>query len=290
MKQYIALLFIIFLPLFLIAQVDKTEDFYFSSIEEEIIALNKKAVETGEDNPAEKLRFASKAYELSIAEDLFENQVTALLSMGEAYFYLLEIDKSLEYLNESYELSRNLFFRDGHWNSAYQLGLLYSFLDDSQKAISFFLEADQLVNEENDIRHICVNRELIDLYKDSELYGDAISLASETLVMAEVLEDEQSILEITLQSGEIHLLAGEIRKANNLFKEITSRTSAVGDFQYLRASAMSNMGKCYALLGDYHLALSSGQRALLLSVKNDSGPGRIEAYNSLSFIYEYITK
>jgi len=270
----------------LFSQVDKTEDFYFSSIEEEAVLLNKKARETGNDKPLVKLQLAQEAYALSVDENLLENQVDALATMGSAYFHLLDIDKSLELQNQSYELARNINYTEGQWFSAYSLGTLQVYLEDPEKAEIFFAEADKLIVAENDIKHIIVLKEFVKLYKQQGLFEKASATAEEALLMAESLKEEKYTLELSLLYGEIQFHAGNIRNANNLFRNIIAMTSALGDYQDIRASALSLMGKCYALLGDYHMALANGQDALLLSVKNDSDQGRLDAYDSLSFIYQ----
>jgi diguanylate cyclase (GGDEF)-like protein len=286
MKRYAILIILFLYPLVLFSQVDGTEDFYFSSLEEEAVLLNLQARETGNDQPSVKLQLAQEAYSLAIAEQLYETQVDALATMGTAYFYLLEIDKSLEALKRSYELANRINYSEGHWYSAYILGTIHAYLEDPEIAEAYFSEADQLVIPENDIKHISVFKELVKIYISQKFYEKAATISTEALLMSEILDEEGFILELTLLSGEIQFLAGNIRRANNLLRDIITKTSALGEYQEIRASALSLMGKCYALLGDYHMALANGQDALLLSVKNDSDQGRLEAYDSLSYIYQ----
>ncbi|MBI9100292.1 MAG: diguanylate cyclase [Spirochaetaceae bacterium] len=284
----LTILILFSLPLFIFSQENRKDDFYFSSIEEEIVALNNKARKTDEDHPSDKLQLAREAYELSVAEDLYTNQADALATMGTAYLNLLEIDKSLESLTKSYELSKRIDYSEGLWYSAFYLGILHNFLEDFEKAEAFYKEADLLISSENDMRHIQVYRELAKLYKNQKLYKKAVSMISDALYISETLNDIQSTLELNLLSGEIHFNSGNIRIASSYLNNIINQTSAVGDYQNIRASAMSLMGKCYALLGNFPMALAYGQDALLLSVKNSFGSGRLDAYDSLSFIYQYM--
>ncbi len=62
--------------------------------------------------------------------------------------------------------------------------------------------------------------------------------------------------------------------------------SSPGDNQEYLSLAMSFLGKCYAIMGEFDLALVNGQQALLISAKINSIEGRIRAYDSLAFIYE----
>lgn len=284
MKRYIVIF--LFFPLTLFSQAKGTDDFYFSSVEEEVHILNKRARDTGAENPSLMLQLAQDAYTLSKNEELYESQVDALVIMGTAYFHLLEIDKSIDVINSSNELARSINYIDGLWFSTFTLGTVYTYLEDVVKAESYYREADALIVNKNDIKHIAVLKEIVKLYIQQNLYEQAVSVSEEALLMAETLEEERSIVELTLLSGEIEFKAGKIREANSFFRDIITMTSALGDFQEERGTALSFLGKCYALLGDYHLALANGQDALLISVKNNSDRGRLGAYDSLSFIYQ----
>lgn len=285
MKYSLLILILVFISHSLFSQKDETEDFYFSTVEEEISLLIEKARDLGTSDPAEQLILATEAYNLAIDEDSLFNMINALGTQGLAYFQLQEYDKCLQVLMESYELSRKIDYKEGQWYSLYHLGILHRSLDDTEKAIGYFEEADTMFIEKNDIKHISVYRELAKLYKQQEMYERAITLATSASEIALSLNDLESVLSLSLLMGEIHYIAGDIRRANNLFKSIVSKTSAFGQYQNLRATAMSYIGKCYALLGDYHLALANGQDSLLLSAKNDSVAGRVDAYDSLAFIY-----
>lgn len=288
MKRYIPVFLFCFFTSLLFSQSDKSEDFFFSSLEEEVLSLLEGARELGDENPAEKLRLAMDAYDISVTENLLHLQVDSQTLMGNAYFQLQEIEKSLQILNQSFLLAEGIKYIEGLWQASYLLGLLHNFLGDSEKSISYFENADQLILEENDLKHIYVFRELAIVYQDERMYEQAVSKAEKSLSIAEILEDENSIIELTHLLGEIEFQAGNIRKANNLFHDIIARTSVTGEDQLIRASAHSFLGKCYALLGEYNMALANAQDALLLSVKNDEDEGRLDAYNSLAFTYQHM--
>jgi diguanylate cyclase (GGDEF)-like protein len=270
----------------LFSQVDKTDDFYFSTIDEEIIALIDKANQIGESDPSEMLRLSLDAYSMAVAEDSFENQVKALAAIGIAYFDLQEIEKSFQALDDSNQLAKRINYIEGQWYSAYHLGILNNFIDDLEKSILYFEEAESLIPDFNDPKHIPVYRELADLYDRQNQFEKAVDFSEKALKIAIFQGDLESVLSIYLLSGEIHFRAGNIRTANNQFGAIVNQTTSFGDFQNIRALAMSQMGKCYALLGDFHLALANGQNSLLLSAKNDFLEGRVKAYDSLAFIYQ----
>ncbi len=288
MKRYIPVLFFCFFTSHLFSQADRSEDFYFSSMEEEVLSLLEEARELGDENPAEKLQLAMDAYEISVTESFLQLQVDSQTLMGIAYFQLQEIEKSLQSLNQSLLMAEGINYIDGSWQSFYMLGLVHNFLGDSEKSISFFENADQLILDENDLKHIYVLRELAIVYQYERMFELAISRAENALLMAGNLEDENSIIELSHLLGEIEFQAGNIRTANNLFSDIIARTSVTGEHQLIRASAHSFMGKCYALLGDYHMALANAQDALLLSVKNGEDEGRLDAYDSLAFTYQHM--
>jgi diguanylate cyclase (GGDEF)-like protein len=286
MKNILLVPVIFFLSFFLFSQEDQTGDFFFTSMDEEISLLIEKARKTGESDPASMLFSATEAYELSISEGSVTGQINALATMGKAYFYLQEYDKSIQALTESYNTSAQVEYTEGLWYSSFNLGIIYRYIEDTEKAVRYMEEADALVVQENDSRHISIYTELAALYKEQKMYEKALLISSKASTIALNLDDTQSVLSLSLQQGDIYYLAGDIRKASNLFEFIILKTSSFGEFQNLRASAMSQIGKCYALLGDYHLALANGQDALLLAAKNDSVTGRIEAYEALSFIYQ----
>jgi len=284
--KYKLLIILLLIPLSPIsAQVDKTDDFYFTDIEDEISQLIEKARNLGKSDPARQLKLAIEAYNLALDEDSFENQADALATIGKAYFHLQEIDKSFQSLTECSQLSKRINYIDGQWYSGYLLGILNLFLEDLEKAIFYFEGADALLTDENDPGHIPLYRELAGIYKQMNLYEKAVSYSDNALSIASAHEDKESIFLMTLLSGDVHFEAGDIRKAFNLYKSIANETASFGDFQNIRTLALSQKGKCHALLGDFHLALAAGQDALLLSAKNDFLEGRVNAYESLAFIY-----
>ena len=270
----------------LFSQVDKSEDFYFSTVEEEISNLNDRARSLDDSNPTEQLQLASDAYSLSLTEELYENQAKALTTMGIAYFHLQEYEQSFEALSKSNLLSQQINYTDGLWDSSYYLGLLHKYLEDYDQAVFYFDNAGTFIPEENDKRNIIIYSELASIYKSENLYEKAIEKANQALILSNNLEEIKSFIENSLLMGEIHFLAGDTRKAIIFFNLILSETTIIGEHENYRASAMSYLGKCYALIGEYNLALTNGQESLLVSVKNNSTVGRMNAYDSLSYIYE----
>lgn len=288
MKRNISVLLICLITPFLFSQIDNSEDFYFSSMEEEVLSLLEKAGKLEDDSAAAKLQLSQEAYEISMSEGFLNLQVDSLTVMGTAFFQLQEIDKSLHALDQSSQLAEMINYPEGLWLSYYTLGTVHAFWEDSDKAIYFFEKADVLVSEKSDVRHIEVLRELAKVYLFERMFEQAVSKSDGALLMAKALENEKSIIEITHLLGEIEFFAGNIRKANDHFRDIILRTSVTGKYQLYRATAHSFMGKCYALLGDYHMALANAQDALLLSVKNEFDQGRLHAYDSLSFVYQHM--
>lgn len=268
------------------AQTDGTGDFNFLSLEEEIRDLNSRARSLPDNRAAEKLRLAQDAYMKADAEDLNLGRAEALATMGIAYFHLQEIDKSLENLNMSYEISGLFDFTDVRIFSSQKLGLVQRYLDDNEKALLYFQEGSELAGDEKSERKIYLMSELARTYRDLVRYEDASLVIDEAYSMADELGEQGLSLELTLLAGDIQYRDGQIREAVNSLLEIVKKTSNIGPYDKVRTSAMSLLGRSYAALSDYSRALSYGQDALLLSVRSDSPEGRLDAYETLSYIYE----
>ncbi len=284
--KFVLILLLAINPLLLFSQTFPDEDFKFSSKEEEIAFLNDRARSMDDTNPAFQLKLATEAYQLSTTENLFESQAKALATIGTAYFNLQDYDKSLDSFLESNTISVRINYLDGQWYSAFNLGEIHGFLEDYVKAMDYFNIADKVLADEDDIRHIPVYREIGKVYKKQGDFGNSIVFVEKALSLNRSLDDYESLYELLILAGEINLLAGNIIESINLFELVVKETGETGDFSEYRSLAMSFLGKCYALKGEYNIALVNGQQALLLSSKINSMDIRLKAYESLAFIYE----
>ncbi len=285
MRDFLILIFL-FTPLVLFPQTFPDEDFKFSSKEEEIAFLNDRARSMDDTNPAFQLKLATEAYQLSTSEDLFESQAKALATIGTAYFNLQDYDKSLDSFLESNTISVRINYLDGQWYSAFSLGEIHSFLEDYVKAMDYFNIAEKILAVEDDIRHIPVYREIAKGYKKQGDIGKSNEFVEKALSLNRSLDDYESLYELLILAGEINFLAGNIIESINLFELVVKETGETGESSEYRSLAMSFLGKCYALKGEYNIALVNGQQALLLSSKINSMDIRLKAYESLAFIYE----
>ncbi len=81
----------VFIPFFFISAQNIPDDiFTFSSIDEEVSFLIENARDLVEENPAESLQMATKAYNLSTANNLIIQTAKSLSTKGTPYILLQE--------------------------------------------------------------------------------------------------------------------------------------------------------------------------------------------------------
>lgn len=288
MKRFSILPILLILSLNLWSQDEGSSDFRFTSPVEEVRELNKKAREIGENSPAVKIQLSQDAFELADREGLREARAEALATVGIGFFQLQELEKSLESLNESYEESLKYGFTEVLYYSSFHLALLHHYMDDSEKALFYFEKCLEVLDNEVSVDFVEVLKKIAGIRIELSEIDEADSLIEDALELAEELEEKKLTLELLFLSGEIRFNSGEIRDAVRQFLSVLKGSGDKVEYEEIKSSSMSYLGRSYANLGDYSKALSYGQDALLLSVRTDNPQGRMEAYKTLSLIYEYM--
>lgn len=268
------------------SQSDRTGDFYFSSLADEISDLLGQAENADVNHPADKLNLASRAYDLASGEGMKEAMAKSRALMGVAYFQLQDLEKSLDFLTGGYEDSISYGYDDVTWYSAFNLGNVYTYLNNREKARFYYNIALTIVALEDSSRHGEVLGKLVELNRDSGDYDEAWKFAGEAQAVSQTSGDPVLVSRITLLSGQIHFLSGKTGEAVNILLPLAVQSGDTNEDMDIKSEAMSLLARCYSATGDYSRALSYGQDALLLSVKNDRAEGRLKAYDALSVVYE----
>ncbi|MBN2658817.1 MAG: tetratricopeptide repeat protein [Spirochaetales bacterium] len=284
-RSGLVLLFIFLCSLFLPAQTDNASDFRFTSIEDQIREYNRQAKNLPTEKAGEMLNLARKAYSLAEMENLKELSCESEALMGIAYFYLLEIDKSLQFLSQSYDRAEKYQYTELRAFSAYNMGIVYTYLEDKEKALELFRESFTFAGMEKTDQKILILKALSETYRDLEMFAEAAKYAENAYIMAEELGENLRMQELQLLAGEIDYKNGKFRESVGRLISIIRETGDDSRFISVRSLAMSLLGRNYALLKDYTRALSYGQEALLAAVSSSNEKNRLEAYSALAFIF-----
>ncbi|MBB6478920.1 tetratricopeptide repeat-containing diguanylate cyclase [Spirochaeta isovalerica] len=262
----------------------------FATIEDQIRSYNQQAEALTPDKAGEMLNLAKKAFSLAEAENFNKLGAEAQALMGIAYYYLLEIDKSLEYLNYCYDTALKYQFADLISYASYNMGIVYRYLDDKEKALTLFHESLANQDDANTIQKLSTLKALAETHRDLGQYTEAAGYTESALLIAKELEEQLIIQELQLLSGDIAYKNGNLRESVSRLIAIIRETSETAAMTAVRSSAMSLLGRNYARLNDNTRALSYGQDALLLAVSSGDEPNRLEAYSSLAFIYRQMNQ
>lgn len=284
----LTLAFIFSLSIF--SQDGESNDFMFATIEDQIRSYNQQAEALTPDKAGEMLNLAKKAFSLAEAENFNKLGAEAQALMGIAYYYLLEIDKSLEYLNYCYDTALKYQFADLISYASYNMGIVYRYLDDKEKALTLFHESLANQDDANTIQKLSTLKALAETHRDLGQYTEAAGYTESALLIAKELEEQLIIQELQLLSGDIAYKNGNLRESVSRLIAIIRETSETAAMTAVRSSAMSLLGRNYARLNDNTRALSYGQDALLLAVSSGDEPNRLEAYSSLAFIYRQMNQ
>jgi len=286
MKRFVSFILILSsILLSLEGQNGEAQGFYFTSAEDQVEELNREAKSLPSERAAEMLNLARKGYNLAEEENLKRLAIEAQALMGIAYYHLLEIDKSLESLKESYDMAIRYQYQSLQTYTAFHIGVVYRYLDEKEKALALFSEALELLSDDSGVQKVSILVQMAETYRDLREFGLASQFADKALSIAEELNLDLKVMELHLLSGNIAFNDGRLRDSVSQLIRIIGNTADGIDFSMVRASAMALLSRNYALLKDYTSALSYGQDALLLAVKTSNEKARLEAYSSLSFIY-----
>jgi CHAT domain-containing protein/predicted negative regulator of RcsB-dependent stress response len=173
-------------------------------------------------------------------------EAQTLSNIGQVYYFLGEMQKAMGKFNEALPIRRAAGDRRGEADTLNSIGFLYQILGESQKAMEKFNEA------------LPIRRAVGDLKGEAETLNNI---------------------------GFVYRALGETQKAMEKFNESLPIRRAVGD-RSGEADSLNNIGFAYRELGEMQKALDKYNEALLIKRAVGDRHGEAQLLNNIGIIYD----
>jgi CHAT domain-containing protein/tetratricopeptide (TPR) repeat protein len=237
----------------------------------------------------ESLHQALVAYEtaLPLWRDLDSPREIAntLNSIGEVYFVLGEVKKSLEYREQALPLRRDLDDRRGVASALNSIAVSYAYLGELQKGVEYYNQALQLFREQSDRRAEAATLNNIGVaYRRLGEDKEALDNFAEALALLGSAEDPRLQAVVLNSIGVTYSIQGTSQKALEYFNSALPLRRSTGDRRG-EGITIFNIGLEYSRLRQPGRALEYYDQAL--SIARDVGDRRFEArvLNRLGLAY-----
>ncbi len=195
---------------------------------------------------------------LKIAEELdsLGHMAYASSILGEAYYFMDNLDKSLEYFNKYLEINEKIGNMDGIGSAYNNLGILHREMGDFDQAIQYYQESLKIKRELNEKQGISSTLNNIGvLYEHLNLFSKALEYYKESYQIEKELNDLDGISTSLLNIGALHGKMGNY----DLAEEYCQESIAIADsmnFQITLEMNYESLFNTYKRKGDYKKALA----------------------------------
>ncbi|TDS51240.1 tetratricopeptide repeat protein [Myroides indicus] len=166
------------------------------------------------------------------------------------------------------------------------LGGLYLYLYEDEKAYYFLNKAYELAKEENDLRYKGIYyANMSNFYKEEEEYEKAIEALEEVLSTFNILHDTVTIVRAYKQLGETHFAMQQLEKAEEYYDK-AYRLSLDTDDKFLQVPILLNYGRIYEKKGDRNRAVKFYKDALDLADEEGFFREELSVLLALTTFYE----
>ncbi len=196
--------------------------------------------------------------------DLEKSKASHYSQAGVIYWYKGELDKALEYHQNSLRIREKLGDRSGILRALNNLGLVYWSKDKLDVAADFYQRSLKICEETNDQDGL--SRVLNNLANISSALGnldEALQYHERSLALKEKIAGKQDIALSLINIGVIFRLKGDIGRAEEYYNRSLAiqKHLSIGP-EY--ALVLNNLGEIYTLKGELDEALDLYQRSLLI--------------------------
>ena len=199
----------------------------------------------------------------------------ALRNLGNAYYFLGDYPKAIDYLQQSLKIARELKDPRGEGNTLNNLAVVYDFLGDYLKAINYYQQSLKIAREIKDPSS--EGKALGNLgvvYHSLGEYPKAINYYQQSLKIAREIKDPRGENGTLRNLGVAYNALGDYPKAINYHQQSLKIAREIKDPRG-EGAALGNLGTSYRNLGDYPKAIDYLQQSLKIAreIKDPRGEG-----------------
>ncbi|GBE97825.1 tetratricopeptide repeat protein [Microcystis aeruginosa NIES-298] len=214
------------------------------------------------------------------------NYAASLSSLGNAYYFLGEYQKAIEFHQQSLAIDREIGDRGSEAASYNNLGLVYKLLGEYQKAIEFHQQSLAILREIGDRGGEAYSyNNLGTVYYSLGEYQKAIEFYQQSLAIERKIGNRKGEAYSYMGLGNVYLSLGEYQKAIEFHQQSLAITREIGD-RGGEASSYGNLGNVYYSLGEYQKAIEFYQQSLAILREIGDRGGEASSYMGLGNVYD----
>ncbi|MBD2205478.1 tetratricopeptide repeat protein [Calothrix sp. FACHB-1219] len=187
---------------------------------------------------------------------------TSLIFLGNAYYYLGDYQKAIEFYQPCLEISREIGDRNGESDSLNGLGIAYNSLGQYQQAINFLQKYLEIKGEMGD--RYGEGIALVNLgyaYNSLGQYPRAIEVLQKSLKIKRQIGDRDGEGICLGNLGNTYNSLGHYQQAIDFYQQSLAIASKIGD-RYGEGNYLTGLGNVYNSLGQYQQAIKFFQQSL----------------------------
>ncbi|MCA2716909.1 MAG: tetratricopeptide repeat protein [Microcystis sp. M169S2] len=210
----------------------------------------------------------------------------SLTSLGNAYYFLGEYQKAIEFYQQSLAITREIGDRRGEAASYNNLGNVYNSLGEYQKAIEFHQQSLAIEREIGDRGGEAKSYgNLGNVYNSLGEYQKAIEFYQQSLAILREIGDRGGEAYSYNNLGNVYYSLGEYQKAIEFHQQSLAITREIGD-RGGEAKSYGNLGNVYDSLGEYQKAIEFHQQSLAILREIGDRGGEAKSYGNLGNVYD----
>ncbi|MEE4197117.1 MAG: tetratricopeptide repeat-containing sensor histidine kinase [Bacteroidales bacterium] len=239
LKNIVILIFLISLPLLTLgtnpAPVDSLlKELEKSSGEKRMDILRQLSLEYLNSSMEEAIKYASELLKIAEEEENLKFMDLSTSFLGEAYFYMDDIDKSIEYFEKFLAINQKQHDIDGIGTAYNNLGIVYRFIEEYDKAIKYYLESLKIKQRLQDSAGISNTLNNIGvLYFHMRKYNHALDYYQQSLEIEKHLNNKNGIATSLLNIGELYCKQNNPGKAKDYLNRSIKIAETIGDMHTL---------------------------------------------------------
>ncbi|MBC1197201.1 tetratricopeptide repeat protein [Microcystis aeruginosa BLCCF158] len=209
----------------------------------------------------------------------------SLTSLGNAYTFLGEYQKAIEFHQQSLAIKREIGDRGGEAKSYDNLGIVYYSLGEYEKAIEFHQQSLAIEREIGDRGGEAYSyNNLGNVYYSLGEYQKAIEFHQQSLAIFREIGDRGGEAKSYGNLGNVYYSLGEYQKAIEFYQQSLAITREIGD-RGGEANSYNNLGTVYRSLGEYQKAIEFHQQSLGIKREIGNRGGEAKSYMGLGNVY-----
>ncbi len=255
---------------------------------EKIEILNELSSLLSSSSPDKSIEYANEAYELAANSNNKTQEVTALVSLGNAYCSKGNFQLALEHHQKSLKIYEDFSSKQGMISSLNNIAGVYKKWGKSTKAIEYYKNALNISKELGEKKSTLYFLQTIaDIYYKQNKYEKSIEYHKKSL---NLMYNKEDIANTCSNIGSIYtfLARTNISKFKNAIEYLKKSLKIYEELGYKNKTAITlkNIGVCYNNWGNYKEALKYFEKCLKIA----KSINQTELINSVSKFIEGVKK